>query len=56
MAAARVDIGRELKFVAARFVREPEIGRALDIAAEMVLCGCEIDGAEVKREVEEGRK
>lgn len=55
MEAARVDIGRELKFVAARFSHQPEIVRVLDVAAEMALCGCAIDGAEVKREVEEGR-
>ena len=56
MEAARVEIGRELKQCSARFSHQPEIVRVLDIAAEMALCGCAIDGAEVKREIEEGSK
>lgn len=50
--AARVDIGRELKQCAARFSHQPEIVAVLDLAAEMALCGCEIDGAELKMEME----
>lgn len=52
--SARVEIGRELKMCAAYFSHSPETVRALETAAEMALCGCEIDGAEVKRELEEG--
>lgn len=52
MESARVEVGRELKLCAAYFSHSPDVVRALETAAEMVLCGCEISGADVKRELE----
>jgi hypothetical protein len=56
MESARVELGRELLACRAWLSRHGEASRALEIAAEMVLQGGPVDGLEIQRKINDGRK